>query len=52
MYASVSAIPRLDGTGLQTPGARLGGFFFAALRDVEGAAGHVAVNATRLSQPS
>jgi hypothetical protein len=35
MYGSVIAIPRLDGTVLQTPGARLGGFFFAALSDVE-----------------
>jgi hypothetical protein len=34
MYGSVIAIPRLDGTVLQTPGARLG-VFFAALSDVE-----------------
>jgi len=27
MYGSASAIPRLDGTVLQTPEARLGGFF-------------------------
>jgi hypothetical protein len=35
MYGSVIAHPRLDGTVLQTPGVRLGGFFFAALSDVE-----------------